>query len=265
MLRRFGFGARTELDLPAEAEGMLRHYKRWYDMDAATISFGQGMSATSVQLASAMAAIANGGRLMKPLLVSRVTDAQGNVVEELAPSVRRQVVPSHVARLVGDMLTGVTAPGGTGEAAAMEGYLVAGKTGTAQKADFARGGYAADAVDRDVRGLRARQSSAPGDLGGDRRAGDRALRRHHCGARVSAHRCRSSAPPGRASCTGRSKARGPREEPAHREGSRACAARLPRLRKVRLPRELCQSSRPRLLPSPSRQTSQQVTKWRCRA
>ena len=110
-LRRFGFGARTELDLPAEAEGMLRHYKRWYDMDAATISFGQGMSATSVQLASAMAAIANGGRLMKPMLVSRVTDAQGNVVEEVTPSVRRQVVPSNVARLVGDMLTGVTASG----------------------------------------------------------------------------------------------------------------------------------------------------------
>jgi cell division protein FtsI (penicillin-binding protein 3) len=144
-LRRFGFGARTELDLPAEAEGMLRHYKRWYDMDAATISFGQGMSATSVQLAASMAAIANGGRLMKPMIVSRITDSRGNVVEEITPSVRRQVVPSHVTRLVGDMLTGVTAPGGTGEAAAMEGYLVAGKTGTAQKADFTRGGYAPDA------------------------------------------------------------------------------------------------------------------------
>lgn len=143
-LRRFGFGARTELELPAEAEGILRHYKKWYDMDAATISFGQGMSTTSVQLASAMAAIANGGRLMKPLLVSRVTDAEGNTMEEYAPSVRRQVVPAHVARLVGDMLTAVTGEGGTGEAAAMDGYVVAGKTGTAQKADYARGGYAED-------------------------------------------------------------------------------------------------------------------------
>lgn len=143
VLRRFGFGARTEIDLPAEAEGILRHYKRWYEMDAATISFGQGMSATSVQLAAAMAAIANGGRLMKPLIVSRVTDADGNLIEEFAPTVRRQVVPSNVARLVGDMLTGVTAPGGTGTAAALDGYLVAGKTGTAQKADYAHGGYAA--------------------------------------------------------------------------------------------------------------------------
>jgi cell division protein FtsI (penicillin-binding protein 3) len=141
-LRRFGFGARTELELPAEAEGILRHYKRWYDMDAATISFGQGMSVTSVQLAAAMAAIANGGRLMKPYLVSRVSDAEGNTVEEFSPTVRRQVVPAHVARLVGDMLTAVTADGGTGEAAALDGYLVAGKTGTAQKADYTRGGYA---------------------------------------------------------------------------------------------------------------------------
>jgi cell division protein FtsI (penicillin-binding protein 3) len=89
-----------------------------------------------------MGAIANGGRLMKPYLVSRVTDAEGKVVEEFAPTVRRQVVPGHVARLVGDMLTAVTAEGGTGEAAALDGYLVAGKTGTAQKADYAKGGYA---------------------------------------------------------------------------------------------------------------------------
>jgi cell division protein FtsI (penicillin-binding protein 3) len=141
-LRRFGFGARTELELPAEAEGILRHYKRWYDMDAATVSFGQGMSVTSVQLAAAMGAIANGGRLMKPYLVARVSDNEGNTVEEFAPTVRRQVVPGHVARLVGDMLTAVTAEGGTGEAAALDGYLVAGKTGTAQKADYTRGGYA---------------------------------------------------------------------------------------------------------------------------
>lgn len=143
-LRRFGFGAKTEIELPAESEGSLRNYKRWYDMDAATVAFGQGMSVTGVQLATAMAAVANGGRLLKPLLVKRVTDDEGNVVEEFTPSVRRQVLPAQVARLVSDMLTGVTAPGGTGEAAAVEGYLVAGKTGTAQKAD-ARGGYAKDA------------------------------------------------------------------------------------------------------------------------
>jgi cell division protein FtsI (penicillin-binding protein 3) len=132
------------VELPAEAEGILRHYKRWYEMDAATISFGQGMSVTSLQLASAMGALANGGRLMKPLLVSRVLDSSGNVIEEFAPSVRRQVVPANVARLTADMLTAVTGPGGTGVDAALDGYVVAGKTGTAQKADYTRGGYAED-------------------------------------------------------------------------------------------------------------------------
>ena len=140
-LRRFGFGTRTEVDLPAETEGVLRNYKRWYEVDAATVSFGQGMSSTNVQLAAAMASIANGGKLMKPYIVSSVTDVEGKVVEQIAPTVKRQVVPASVARLVGDMLTAVTAPGGTGEPAALDGYLVAGKTGTAQKAD-PRGGYA---------------------------------------------------------------------------------------------------------------------------
>lgn len=140
-LRRFGYGARTEVDLPAETEGVLRNYKRWYEVDAATVAFGQGMSITNVQLAAAMSAIANGGKLMKPLIVSSITDADGKVVEQIAPTVKRQVVPSSIARMVGDMLTAVTGPGGTGEAAALDGYLVAGKTGTAQKAD-PRGGYA---------------------------------------------------------------------------------------------------------------------------
>lgn len=144
VFRRFGFGKRTGVTLPAETSGILRHYRRWYDMDAATISFGQGMSTTALQLAMGIGALANGGRLMRPLLVKRISDAQGAVVEAFAPAVRRQVVPSHVARLTADMLTAVTGPGGTGEAAAVDGYLVAGKTGTAQKADYVHGGYAKD-------------------------------------------------------------------------------------------------------------------------
>jgi cell division protein FtsI (penicillin-binding protein 3) len=140
-LRRFGFGARTEVDLPAETEGVLRNFKRWYEIDAATVAFGQGMSTTNLQLATAMAVIANGGKLVKPLIVSSVSDVEGKVVEKVAPTVKRQVVPASVAHLVGNMLTAVTGPGGTAEAAAVDGYLVAGKTGTAQKAN-PRGGYA---------------------------------------------------------------------------------------------------------------------------
>jgi cell division protein FtsI (penicillin-binding protein 3) len=143
-LRRFGFGEPTGVPLPGETAGILRHYRRWYDMDAATISFGQGMSATTMQLALAMSAIANGGKLMEPLLVRRVLDGRGQALEEYTPRVRRQVVPQGTARLVADMLTAVTGPGGTGAEAAIDGYLVAGKTGTAQKADYVGGGYARD-------------------------------------------------------------------------------------------------------------------------
>jgi len=139
--RQFGFGTRTDVDLPSETEGVLRHYKKWYEVDAATAAFGQGVSITNVQLATAMGAVANGGKLMKPMIVARISDVEGKVIEQLAPTVRRQVVPSAIARQISEMLTAVTGPGGTGEQAAMEGYMVAGKTGTAQKAD-ARGGYA---------------------------------------------------------------------------------------------------------------------------
>lgn len=144
-LRRFGMGEETGVPLPGETAGILRNYRRWYDMDAATISFGQGMSVTTLQLALGMGAIANGGRLMEPILVRRVTDGHGNTIEEAVPRVRRQVIPSGTARLMSDMLTAVTGPGGTGVEAAIDGYLVAGKTGTAQKADYVLGGYADDA------------------------------------------------------------------------------------------------------------------------
>ena len=141
--RRFGFGEVTGLPLPGEARGILRHHRRWYEMDAATISFGQGLSVTNVQLATAMAVLANEGRLLRPRLVRRVTRA-GEVVRESRMESRRQVVPPATARLVADMLTAVTGPEGTAPEAAIDGYLVAGKTGTAQKADYVAGGYAED-------------------------------------------------------------------------------------------------------------------------
>ena len=142
--RRFGFGESTGLDVPGETAGILRHYRGWYEIDVAAASFGQGMSVTNVQLATAMSAMANGGRLMRPTLVRRITDGERVTLEETKPQVRRQVVPRRVAKLVGEMLTAVTEPGGTAIEAAVEGYLVAGKTGTAQKADYIHGGYAKD-------------------------------------------------------------------------------------------------------------------------
>jgi cell division protein FtsI (penicillin-binding protein 3) len=137
--RRFGFGEPTGLPLPGEAAGVLRPKGRpWFEVETANASFGQGISVTAVQLAMAMGAIANGGRLLEPVLVRKVTDGRGQLVREGTPRVRREVVPPHVAKMVTEMLTAVVEDGGgTGTEAAMTGFRVAGKTGTAQKVDTA--------------------------------------------------------------------------------------------------------------------------------
>jgi cell division protein FtsI (penicillin-binding protein 3) len=143
--RRFGFGEPTGLPLTGEAAGVLRPKGRpWFEVETANASFGQGISVTTVQLAMAMGAIANGGRLLEPVLVRRLTDGRGNVVREGTPRVRREAVPAATARLVAEMLTAVVEDGGTGVEAAMPGFRVAGKTATAQKADPATGKYSPD-------------------------------------------------------------------------------------------------------------------------
>jgi len=140
-LRRFGFGQRTGVPLPGESSGSLRDFRRWYDVDLVTTAFGQGMTATTLQLTMAMAAVANEGQLMEPILVRRVIDSKGRTTRQWLPRVRRRVIPRSTARLLADMLTSVTEEGGTGLEAGLGDMLVAGKTGTAQKADFLSGGY----------------------------------------------------------------------------------------------------------------------------
>jgi len=143
-LRRFGFGEEPGLPLPGESRGSLPHYRRWYERDAMSIAFGQGMSSTTVQLASAMATIANGGRLMRARLVRAIRDPNGRDVERFHAESVRQVVREDTARLVADMLIGVTGPTGTAPEAAIDGYLTAGKTGTAQKVNLLGTGYDAN-------------------------------------------------------------------------------------------------------------------------
>lgn len=144
-LRRFGFGEPTGLPLPGEAAGVLRSRGRpWVQVETAAASFGQGVSATGVQMALALGAIANGGKLMEPILVKRVVDGLGHVVRDYPPKVRRDVVPPHVAKLLSEMLVAVTEGEGTGVEAAFPGFKVAGKTATAQKADPATGRYTQD-------------------------------------------------------------------------------------------------------------------------
>jgi cell division protein FtsI (penicillin-binding protein 3) len=132
-LRNFGFGERTGIDLPGESPGNLK--KRWYGVDLATISFGQGVSTSAMQLASAVSSIANGGNLMKPYLVERILDDSGRETQKFEPQVVRRVVSTETAHKVARMMETVTNEGGTGTKAAVEGFRVAGKTGTAQKVD----------------------------------------------------------------------------------------------------------------------------------
>ncbi|MBT1076437.1 penicillin-binding protein [Geobacter grbiciae] len=142
-LKNFGIGDRSGVDLPGEVGGSLRPWSQWYGIDLATISFGQGVTTSSLQLASAVSAIANGGVLMKPYLVEKITDSEGNVVTSFEPQVRRRVISPETAKTVSRMMEGVAAEGGTGTNASVEGYRVAGKTGTAQKVDPVTHGYSA--------------------------------------------------------------------------------------------------------------------------
>lgn len=143
--RRFGFGQQSGVPIPGEGTGTLRPRGRpWVQVETASASFGQGISVTNLQLAMATAAIANGGELMEARLVKKVTTADGEVVSESAPRVRRRVVSTRVAKQLAEMLVAVTEDGGTGGEAAVQGFRVAGKTATAQKADPRSGRYSLD-------------------------------------------------------------------------------------------------------------------------
>ncbi len=143
-LRLFGFGSRTGIDFPGEVSGLIRPPSRWFEIDLAAMSFGQGLSVTPIQMATAMAAIANGGLLMEPYLVETITDEDHRVVRRRLPEVRHRVISERTAAQVRDMMVAVTEPGGTGIRAAVPGFRVAGKTGTAQKVDSVTGGYSVD-------------------------------------------------------------------------------------------------------------------------
>ncbi|MDX9708271.1 MAG: penicillin-binding protein [Trichloromonas sp.] len=143
-LTDFGFGRPTGIDLPGEASGLLRPPNAWFEVDLAAISFGQGMTATPLQLARATAAIANGGKLIDMPIVERIVNNRGDVIEERKPEVVRQVVSPEVARQVREMMALVVGQGGTGTLASVPGFKVAGKTGTAQKVDPVTGGYSVD-------------------------------------------------------------------------------------------------------------------------
>ena len=142
-IEKFGFGQVTGIDVPGEVPGLLRKPEKWSAVDLATHGFGQGLSTTPMQLVMAYAAIANGGFLMRPFAVRRAVSPTGEVLLENQPHVVRRVISEKTATLLASMLQDVTTEGGTGVMANVDGFDVAGKTGTAQKADPVHGGYAA--------------------------------------------------------------------------------------------------------------------------
>ena len=141
-LQAFGFGQRTDIDLPGEAGGLVKNPRDWDRRSVASISMGQEIGVTPIQMVSAIAALANGGVLMKPYVVSEIRDARGRVLQQILPQVKRQVVSPETASTVTAILEGVVTDG-TGGKAAIPGFRVAGKTGTAQKIDPRTGTYSA--------------------------------------------------------------------------------------------------------------------------
>ena len=135
-LHSFGFGQRTGVELPDESPGIMRDEKSWARIDLLTQSFGQGISATPMQMAVAYAAIANGGQLMRPFIVRRITGPNGDVILEHEPTAIRRVMSQRTAQITTELLRRVVEEkGGTGSRARLDDFTVAGKTGTAQKVD----------------------------------------------------------------------------------------------------------------------------------
>ncbi|HEX7709069.1 MAG TPA: penicillin-binding transpeptidase domain-containing protein [Thermoanaerobaculia bacterium] len=140
-IRRFGFGSRTGIELPGESTGLLRRRDKWTQVSPASISIGQEIGTTPLQVVRAVASVANGGALIQPRIVKRVVDGDGRTIFEPPPQSGERVITEKTAAVLNEILKYVVTHGTGGNAALAE-HVVAGKTGTAQKAG--RGGYLAN-------------------------------------------------------------------------------------------------------------------------
>jgi len=131
----YGFGSRTGLPLPGEVPGIVHSVKNWSKVSVAQIPMGQGISVTRLQITMAMAAIANDGVLMRPMLVNRLEDRDGNTVVRYSPQPVRRIIDENAVKDMVEALKTVVGKDGTAPKAALEHYTVAGKTGTAQKVE----------------------------------------------------------------------------------------------------------------------------------
>ncbi len=139
-LSAFGFGEPTHIDLPGEVSGTLRPYHRWPSVALANHAFGQGFTVTPIQLAVAFSALVNGGFLIQPYVVKEVIDPVTGDKEIRSPRVIRRVISRKTSQRILSIMEKVVEEG-TGKQAKLQGYRVAGKTGTSQKVDPATGAY----------------------------------------------------------------------------------------------------------------------------
>ncbi len=136
-LRAYGLGQPTRIEVPGEEGGILNPVKRWSKLDITRIAMGHSVAVTALQMLGIMSCIGNDGFRMKPYLVQKVVDKDGVVLRETRPEAVARPITERTAGLMRRMLLEVTREGGTGTKAAVKGYTVAGKTGTAEKIDAA--------------------------------------------------------------------------------------------------------------------------------
>lgn len=144
-VEKFGFGEKTGINLTGETSGIVRSLKSMKKVNLATISFGQGISVTPIQMVSAISAVANGGNLMEPKITKKITDKEGKVIEENKDSIVRNVISEETSERLLKILESVVFKG-SGSKAYKPGYKIGGKTGTAQKVidgRYANGTYIA--------------------------------------------------------------------------------------------------------------------------
>ncbi|MHB8421682.1 MAG: peptidoglycan D,D-transpeptidase FtsI family protein [Leptospirales bacterium] len=140
-IRSFGFGQKTGVDFPGESSGIVHSPDRWSHRSIYSMSMGQEVGVTPIQIVTAVSAIANGGHLMKPYLVRKIVDYSGRSVYQRHPEAGRRVISPETSRTLLALMRNVVAPGGTGVNAVIQGYEVAGKTGTAQVYDPVKHAY----------------------------------------------------------------------------------------------------------------------------
>lgn len=143
-IKRFGFGEKTGIDLIGEVRGLLRDPKDWSGRSLASLSIGQEIAVTPLQILRAYSAIANGGKLMKPYIVSEIISPEGEIIKSFSPEISKRVISEDTSRIMRDVLKTVVEEGGTAQGASIIGNLVAGKTGTAQMIDSETGRYSKD-------------------------------------------------------------------------------------------------------------------------